>query len=917
VGDEAVVAEHLTQAELEAGAVSVDEMIAAGRHLFAASFNDLDGAGRPETTGTGNPRDARAFPQNFNRISAPDANSCGGCHNFPRLGGGGDNVANVFVLGQRFPFVNFDGGAGDDFLDHSMPAVANERNTLGMNGAGFIELLAREMSDELAVLRAGALADAATAGSDVSVALVAKGVSFGTLTAHADGTLDTSAVEGINADLVVRPFHQKGVVVSLREFTNNAMNHHHGMQSTERFGLGTDPDADGVVNELSVGDITAATLFQATLQAPGRVLPNSPLALAAVANGEALFDTLGCTVCHVPELMLEDPLFTEPNPYNPAGNLRLADVTAPIEVDLTSEGPGPHLARETDGSVRVKAYTDLKRHDMGAELDNEELVQGGVPTEQFLTRKLWGAANEPPYMHHGRATTLDEAIRMHGGESQAARDAYVGLTSDEQADVVEFLKTLQILPEDAVANEILGAPSGVIGDEPTVATHLDQDDIDAGAYSPDALFAFGKVLFGAMFNTLDGAGRPAATGTGAARLARSAPENFNRISGPDANSCAGCHNVPRQGGGGDNVANVFVLGQRFPFVAFDPNSEGDGFEDHTLEGVANERNTLGMFGAGFIELLAREMTSELHALRDTALADAATAGSDVSVALVTKGVSFGTLVAHPAGTLDTSGVEGVNTDLVVRPFHQKGVVVSLREFTNNAMNHHHGMQSSERFGLGVDHDQDGRVDELTVGDVTAATLYQALLPVPGRLLPADPARRAAVDAGEELFDELGCTGCHVPFLRLDSPLFSEPNPFNPAGNLQVADVPAPLEVDLTVSGPGPHLPRELDGSVLVPAYTDLKRHDLGPELDNEALVQGGVPTEQFLTRKLWGMANEPPFLHSGRALTIHDAIVKHGGEAALTRDAYLALPAARQRLVVDFLKTLQVLPENSPLEVVE
>jgi hypothetical protein len=157
----------------------------------------------------------------------------------------------------------------------------------------------------------------------------------------------------------------------------------------------------------------------------------------------------------------------------------------------------------------------------------------------------------------------------------------------------------------------------------------------------------------------------------------------------------------------------------------------------------------------------------------------------------------------------------------------------------------------------------------------------------------------------------------LPFLRLESPLFSEPNPFNPAGNLQVADVPAPFQVDLTVAGPGPHLPRELDGSVLVPAYTDLKRHDLGPELDNEALVQGGVPTEQFLTRKLWGMANEPPFLHNGRALTIHDAIVKHGGEAATTRDAYLALPAARQRLVVDFLKTLQVLPENSPLEVVE
>ena len=80
----------------------------------------------------------------------------------------------------------------------------------------------------------------------------------GHLIAHADGSVDTSAVEGINADLILRPFHQKGAVVSLREFTNNATNHHHGMESVERFGVemtGTaDFDQDGVEDELSVGD---------------------------------------------------------------------------------------------------------------------------------------------------------------------------------------------------------------------------------------------------------------------------------------------------------------------------------------------------------------------------------------------------------------------------------------------------------------------------------------------------------------------------------------------------------------------------------------------------------------------------------------------------------------------------------------
>ena len=917
IGDAPVISSHLSEAAIEAQQVPLADVIEAGGTLFTASFNELDGAGRPETTGTGVARPRREFPENFNRISGPDSNSCAGCHNKPFAGGGGDNVANVFVLGQRFPFVNFDGGAGDGSESHFLNDVANERNTLGMFGSGFIELLAREITTDLQAIRADAITQAGIAAGDVTLPLSSKGIAFGVITAHADGTVDTSGVLGIDSDLVIRPFHQKGVVVSLREFTNNAMNHHHGMQSSERFGDGVDADDDGVVDELTVGDITAATLWQATLPAPGRVLPNSGTAIAAANHGEQLFGTLGCATCHVPELVLESPVFTEPNPYNPAGNLRVADVTTEVSVDLTSEGPGPHLAPESDGSVIVRAYTDFKRHDMGPACDNEALVQGGVPTEFFLTRKLWGTANEPPYMHHGRALTLSEAILMHGGEAQTARDDFAALSTDDQADVVEFLKTLQVLPEDATSNEILGPASGVIGDEPAVLAHVDQDDVDAGAYSADTLFALGKVLFDASFNTLDGAGRPETTGTGNPRAPRSNPENFNRISGPDSNSCSGCHNMPRSGGGGDNVANVFVLGQRFPFVNFDPTSAGDNNETHFLENVANERNTLGMFGAGFIEMLAREMTTELQDTRANAIAAAQLAGEEVFGPLTAKGVSFGTIRATPGGSVDTSGVVGVDADLVVRPFHQKGVVVSLREFTNNAMNHHHGMQSSERFGNGDDDDNDGIADELTPGDITAATIYQAMLAVPGRKLPSDARKLASVNRGEELFDTVGCTVCHVPTLRLESPIFSEPNPFNPAGNLGVADVSAPFTFDLTTAGAGPHLAREEDGSVLVPAYTDLKRHDMGAELNNEALVQGGVPTNQFLTKKLWGFASEPPYLHNGRALTIDDAIQKHGGEALASRTAYLTLTEAERKSIVDFLKTLQTLPENSPIEVTE
>ena len=112
------------------------------------------------------------------------------------------------------------------------------------------------------------------------------------------------------------------------------------------------------------------------------------------------------------------------------------------------------------------------------------------------------------------------------------------------------------------------------------------------------------------------------------------------------------------------------------------------------------------------------------------------------VSLVAKGIEFGAITARPDGTVDSSELDGIDEDLIIKPFHQKGVVTSLRQFTNNAVNHHHGMQSSERFGGGVDADDDGFVDELTVGDITALTMWQAILAVPGRVLPTRRHARA-------------------------------------------------------------------------------------------------------------------------------------------------------------------------------
>jgi hypothetical protein len=450
-------------------------------------------------------------------------------------------------------------------------------------------------------------------------------------------------------------------------------------------------------------------------------------------------------------------------------------------------------------------------------------------------------------------------------------------------------------------------PPVILGEGPVIREHLDQHDIEAGQWSFDALLQKGRELFVANFNTFDGAGRPEATGNGAptARPPRTFPENFNRSSGPDANSCSGCHNMPRPGGGGDNVANVFVLAQL------------NEFTNDISASTGNERNTLGMWGSGAIEMLAREMTADLQTTRQDALDQAGAAGQPVTLPLLTKGIAFGQITARPDGTTDNSGIEGVDKDLIVKPFHQKGVVISLRQFTVNAYNHHHGMQASERFGDGVDFDHDGVVDELTRGDITAATLFQAAMEIPGRVIPDNPVVEQAIEAGEDLFQKIGCATCHVPALTLNNPIYSEPNPYNPPGNLRLQDVSHPVTFDLTRQGPLPRLERIDDGKAIVRAFTDLKRHKMGPLCNNEKLVQAGVPTDQFLTKKLWGFYSEPPFMHNGRCTTITEAIQIHGGEAEAAAKSFLALPKSDRDNVIEFLKSLQVLPAGSRSLVVD
>jgi len=210
--------------------------------------------------------------------------------------------------------------------------------------------------------------------------------------------------------------------------------------------------------------------------------------------------------------------------------------------------------------------------------------------------------------------------------------------------------------------------------------------------------------------------------------------------------------------------------------------------------------------------------------------------------------------------------------------------------------------------------------------------------------------RVAIAAGQQLFTQAGCASCHIPALPLtanNNPgaagqpgwIYTEPNPYNPATGPNSPNlVPGPakypvsapaLLVDLTSDRlPLPRL-KAAGGVVMVPAYTDLKIHTLadGPSDPNAEPLDQNQPAgspgffagnQKFLTRKLWGLANSGPFGHAGKFTTMRDDInFGHNGEAKASRLAFQALKPAQQDEVIEFLKSLQVLPPGTPCLVVD
>jgi hypothetical protein len=404
-----------------------------GGFLFQHNFAVAEGLGNglPGLPGGPNPR-PNMRKVHFGAFGGPEATSCVSCHNEAGDSGAGTNLSNIFQIG-----------------DGVNPSSGLERNPPHLFGLGYRQEIGFEMTADLKAQLAAGISAATTTGEATTVNLTSKGVSFGTATANPDGSTNLAEVQGVDTDLVVRPFGWKGRESLLRRFIEGGLRVHFGMETvaslnghcqvanTATFGTGPDcqdADQDGVYNEITDAQLSALSIWAELLPAPADVPPTDPVAAQRASDGLGLFSSIGCAGCHQPTVTMNSSTFTE---HSDTGE------NPDVPVDLT-QGVGNRIAVNSDGTTTVELYSDFKRHDMGASLSDSKPFKE-IAASQFITTPLWDVSDTGPYLHDGRAATLADAITQHDGEGLASAQAFLALSPDDQSKVVEFLGTLQRL----------------------------------------------------------------------------------------------------------------------------------------------------------------------------------------------------------------------------------------------------------------------------------------------------------------------------------------------------------------------------------------------------------------------------------------------------------------------------------------
>ncbi len=326
------------------------------------------------------------------------ATSCGTCH-------AGDGKGHPFTTLTRFGQRDSSGNqflhlGGPQLQNRALPGFQPEQIPQGATfsrftppantGLGFLELVSD--ADILAM----------SDPDDVDGDGISGVPNWKELPAFIDPPENSISVNG----KYIHRFGKKAAAFNLLHQTVNAYNQDIGITSTfNPRDVYTGSNIDPEVSDVTIRDVV---FYLQTLKAPIQRDQNN----SEVVQGKNIFSQIGCAGCHKPSLQ-------------------------------TGYSPVAALSFKT-----FFPYTDLLLHDMGPGLD-DGYTEGSAASSEWRTPALWGLGLSPRsqggsyfLMHDGRASTIEEAIMMHGGEAASSRENFRMLSFSEKHSLVSFLKSL-------------------------------------------------------------------------------------------------------------------------------------------------------------------------------------------------------------------------------------------------------------------------------------------------------------------------------------------------------------------------------------------------------------------------------------------------------------------------------------------
>jgi CxxC motif-containing protein (DUF1111 family) len=230
-----------------------------------------------------------------------------------------------------------------------------------------------------------------------------------------------------------------------------------------------DPFQPSVRSRQSRLDLTkhhcdSLTSFVASLPRPQFIPPGTPTEQKRAEHGREMFHFIGCTACHVRKLDSVDEIYSDlllhdlgPELADPAAAefglvlikredllpQELKRAKAAQSPSNPNPNPSPYGGSTGLTTLAEDLATPVNIVDVKSRTKAEFRREFSHVDREWRTPPLWGVADSAPYLHDGRAATLNEAISLHGGEALECKNRFFALPDDDRRAVVEFLQCLR------------------------------------------------------------------------------------------------------------------------------------------------------------------------------------------------------------------------------------------------------------------------------------------------------------------------------------------------------------------------------------------------------------------------------------------------------------------------------------------